>query len=439
MASRRGIRSFLGSFISVFAITAYGCATTTVSPPKEVERNKGIEIVTTITGPIAPVTIETTAGYSLVPSSYASLPAWQSSNFSAARLSFLETCKKWSQLSTERQLSKSAPYGGTISDWMAACLGLKAVVEPDAIASVFEEEFTPYLVNTNDASSKLTGYFEPELEAKYSAEGKFSQSVPGIPSDLVRVEPSKFNKNFSKGKVWGRVINGDLELYPDRKDIIDEPDKALGFVTPGELFYLQIQGSGRLKFPDGRVTRAAFAAHNHKPFVSIARHLIDTGKIEPHQAGMGSILNWMEEVGSKAARDAMNVNPRYVWFTPQELIDPNKGPNGAQGVPLTPMASMAIDPRFHPYGVPIFIDTRVPSEAGDWKGTEFSSLVIAQDTGGAIKGILRGDLFFGWGKAAGGRAASMNHPVDMWVLLPKRLADKMTQDQLAKYSETQNG
>ncbi len=437
MASRRGFRSFLGSIVSVFAVTAYGCATTDVSSPKEASAEP--EIVTTITGPNTPVEIVTDAGYSLIPTNFSGLPAWQSTNFSSARLSFLASCKKWSKQDTEKQLSKSAPYGGIISDWMGACLGLKAVVEPDAIADVFQAEFTPYLIKPKNASSKLTGYFEPELEAKYSPQGKFTKSVPGIPEDLVRVDPSKFEKKFSSGKVWGRVKDGELELYPDRKDIIDDPKKALGFVTPGELFYLQIQGSGRIKFPDGRVIRAAFAAHNHKAFVSIARHLIDSGQIQPHQAGMGSILKWMDEVGPIKAQDAMNVNPRYVWFTPQELLDPNKGPNGAQGVALTPMASMAVDPRYHPYGAPIFIDTRIPSEPGDWKGTEFSSLVIAQDTGGAIKGILRGDLFFGWGHKAGGRAASMNHDVDMWVLLPKRLAEKMADAQIRKNSEMSNG
>ncbi len=428
MASRWGFRSVLRCVTAIFAVTAYGCATTTVSPPETGVPNT--QATTVITGPKNPVELQTASGYSMVPKSFSDLPAWQKTDFISARSAFLESCQSWSKRDGYKLISTSAPYSGTVSDWMPACTSIQAATDTRMIAKVFETEFTPYFINPTDKQSKLTGYFEPELEVRYRPEAGFSQAVPGIPEDLVRVDPSEFDPKFAKGKVWGRVIEGELEFYPDRKDIIDEPSKALGYASPGEIFYLQIQGSGRLKFPDGRVIRAAFAAHNHKPFVSIARHLIDTGQIQTHQAGMNSILNWMDEVGPQIAQDAMNVNPRYVWFTPQEIKDPSKGPNGAQGIPLTAMASMAVDPRYHAYGAPIFIDTKVPAIPGDWKGREFRNLVIAQDTGGAIKGILRGDLFFGSGDDAGGRAASMNHDVAMWVLLPKSVASAMTEAQL---------
>lgn len=363
------------------------------------------------------------------------MPNWLDTDFVSARSAFLESCGRWEKRSLDALISKSAPYSGTVGEWLPSCEQIRSATSKEDIVKVFEDNFTPFSVEPEENTSKLTGYFEPELEVRYSPEPGFTKSVPGIPADLIRAEPAKFDKKFSRGKVWGRVVSGELELYPDREFIVDAPEKALAYANAGEVFYLQIQGSGRLKFPDGRVLRAAFAAHNHKPFVSIARHLIDTGKIERHQAGMKSILNWLDTVGPDAAQTAMNVNPRYVWFAPQELTDPSKGPNGAQGVPLTPMSSMAVDPRYHPYGTPIFIDTKVPITPGDWKGAEYQNLVIAQDTGGAIKGILRGDLFFGWGDEAGGRAASMNHNLKMWVLLPKTVANNMTEAQIAAIDE----
>jgi len=357
---------------------------------------------------------------------FSKLSGWSTSDLDAAALSFLESCKKWSGFSSDRRLSTKLEYAGKIADWEQPCRDIEIALSSGAeVKTALEDSFIALQVTPTTDKSKLTGYFEPELQARYSPAAGFSKAVPGVPSDLVRAEPSKFDSRFSGGKIWGRLVNGELDFYPERKDIVDRHEKALGYANAGEVFYLQIQGSGRLKFPDGRVVRAAFAAHNHRPFMSIARHLIDTGEIEKHQAGMRSILNWMDQVGPVKAKAAMDVNPRYVWFHAEEITDPNKGPKGAQGVPLTPMASMAVDPRYYAYGMPIFIDTKIPSEPGDWKGESFQSLVIAQDTGGAIKGEIRGDLFFGWGAEAGGRAASMNHTVDMTVLLPKQLAKRM--------------
>lgn len=427
MAPSGSFRSLLGASIGVFAVAAYGCTTTATSPPIKVKQPEAIAV---ITGPVSPVTIKTKAGFIMEPASFDDISGWTETDVHSARNSFLETCNRWTRLKPDRPLSFSAPYGGTIGQWLPICKKLENIVEADDILPFFETQFTPLFIKPETEKSKLTGYFEPELEVRYFPEPGFTKAVPGIPGDLIRAEPSKFEKKFPSGKMWGRVVNGELEKYPDRSEIYDSPDKALGYASAGKVFYLQIQGSGRLRFPDGRTVRAAFAAHNHKPFVSIARHLIDTGQIETHQAGMNSILNWMEEVGPEIAQSAMNVNPRYVWFAPEEIKDPNKGPKGAQGVPLTPMSSMAVDPRYHPYGVPIFLDTKVPSQPGDWKGQPYRNLVIAQDTGGDIKGILRGDLFFGWGDTAGGRAASMNHDVAMWALLPKGLVKEMTEKQM---------
>ncbi len=427
MAFDRSLRSLLGGVLCLAAVLA-ACS----SPQSPTAR-------TVIQGPTTPPTPEPDVGFPIAPVRFADVPGWGASDLKPAHSAFMETCASLRRRSPAAHFALKASYGGLVQDWLPACDRMEAAIgDSEAIRTAIEESFVAYMVDPEGPESKLTGYFEPELEVRRYPEPGFTKAVPGIPFDLVRADPSDFDQKYPKGKIWGRVSDGVLEYYPPRAEIIDDPATALAYADPGEVFYLQIQGSGRLKFPDGRVMRAAFAAHNHRPFVSIARHLIDTGEIEIHQAGMGSILNWMRQVGSERAQAAMNVNPRYVWFTPQEITDPNKGPNGAAGVPLMPMGSMAVDPKYHPYGALMFIDTKVPAHPGDWQGTTYQSLVVAQDTGGAIKGLKRGDLFFGWGKEAGGRAASMNHPVDMWILLPKALSNRMVVEQ-TRASKTHDG
>lgn len=366
------------------------------------------------------------AGF-LVTTDFEKLPHWNESDFLAVSTAFATSCKRMSTQPAQSRLSESAPYGGVVADWLPVCQALSNAELDSSEKSrfFFESHFTPFHVGDSSDPSKLTGYFEPELEVRYAPEPGFERAIPAKPSDLVEVDLARFGERFGRGKVWGKVVNERLDLYPQRADIVDEPDRAIAYADPADVFYLQIQGSGRLTFPDGRVLRAGFAAHNSRPFKSIARHLISQGEIDVSEAGMSGVKAWMKRAGPEAAQQAMNINPRYVWFGAQEITDPNIGPKGAQGVPLTPLGSVAIDPSFHPYGVPIFLDTRLPQYAGDWTGAPFRHLVVAQDTGGAIRGLRRGDLFFGWGDDAGGRAASMNHDVDMWVLLPRELANRM--------------
>ncbi|MEM6626995.1 MAG: MltA domain-containing protein [Pseudomonadota bacterium] len=358
----------------------------------------------------------------LVAAEFEDLPGWDAADAVSALAAFRKSCEKWVASDVDRPVTSRASYGGKIADWTPACEAAGGdVATQDAARAYFEAWFSPLEVAPNADTSKLTGYFEPELMARRAPEPGFDAAIPGPPDDLVSVNLGDFDESLGTRRFWGQVKGGRLRLYPPRADIVDDPARALGFADPGDVFYLQIQGSGRVSFPDGETIRAAFAAHNNRPFGSIARYLIDQGEITRSQAGMSGVKAWMAAAGSLRAQHAMNQNPRYVWFR-AETLDPALGPKGAQGVPLTPMASMAVDPNFHPYGAPIFIDTRAPVEPGDWEGAPFQTLVIAQDTGGAITGVRRGDLFFGWGDEAGGRASSMNHEMRMWTLLPKSLA-----------------
>lgn len=190
----------------------------------------------------------------------------------------------------------------------------------------------------------------------------------------------------------------------------------LAWGRPIDVFFMQIQGSGRLVFDDGSQRRAAFAAHNGHPYVSIGRLLLDRGELPPGQASKQHIEDWLRRNGPAAWTPLFNENPRYVFFDLQDIPDPNAGPLGSQGVPLTPMGSLAVDPAFHAWGVPVFVRGEVSGQ-GLWSG-----LLIAQDAGGAITGPVRGDLFFGWGYEAGETAGRQNSFARWHILLPERLA-----------------
>ncbi len=359
------------------------------------------------------------------PANFEDLPGWENSDLGPAYRAFRESCVRILKRDPDAPLSKTARYGGQVRDWRPVCEVMKVLPEGQDLHASFETLFRPVRIEGEGTTSKLTGYFEPELKVSYFPTPGHTQAVPGLPDDMVRVTLDDFGPDLGSGTFWGRLRQGRLKPYPDRADIVDDPKRALAWAHPADVFYLQIQGSGRLTFPDGKVQRAAFAAHNSKPFKSTARYLIDKGEITASEAGITGVRAWMDRAGSVKAKDAMDANPRYVWFKAETIADPAKGPRGAEGTPLTPLGSMAVDPAYHPYGAPIFLDTRIPSQPGDWQGQAFQQLVIAQDTGGAIRGDLRGDLFFGWGNDAGARAGNQNHAVAMWALLPRKLADAM--------------
>ncbi len=369
--------------------------------------------------PAAPDT-ETDA-FQRIPLGWDELPNWRVTDIAPAIEAFSRTCDVFSRQDPEKPLSQDAEYGGTVSDWLPACSVLPKYLDVDQPHRFFEDYFTPFEVVTDDETNRLTGYFEPELAVSERQTDRFSAPIPTRPDDLVEVRLGEFDDGLSGKTIWGQVEGGKLMLYPERRNIATEPEKALAWADPADVFFLQIQGSGRLRFPDGRVVRAGFDSHNHRPFESLANHLIRTGEIERSQASMQGIRNWMARVGEDRAQAAMNINPRFVFFRARDVASPELGPEGAAGIPLTPMGSVAVDLGIHPPGMPFFLETTIPDAGEDWRGTDQSLLLIAQDTGGAIKGIRRGDIFFGSGDEAGKAAGRMNYPGRFFVFLPQDL------------------
>lgn len=246
----------------------------------------------------------------------------------------------------------------------------------------------------------LTGYYEPHFEARRQPDGEFKSPLHRPPADLLQRRP-----------YWTRQ---QLDTVREAREALRGRELAY-LRDPIDVLVLQIQGSGRLTVtePDGRqrTVRLGFAAHNDHPYGSVGRWLIDQGHLSAAQATWPGIKDWLQR-HPRRVQEVIWKNPRVVFFKEEPLTDPHLGPRGAMGVPLTPLRSVAVDPRSVPYGTALWIHSHSPGIQ------PIQRVVMAQDTGGAITGAVRGDYFWGWGDEAGERAGRMKGRLQMWALWP---------------------
>lgn len=355
--------------------------------------------------------------------SFETLPGWSDSDPRAALDAFRRSCARLAALSDETPLSVRVSYAGTAGEWRRAC-ALSALEAGSAAAAreAFEAAFRPVAISAPDAvSGMITGYYEPEVAVRRAPDSEFSQPLRARPDDLLTADLGAFDDRLAGQRIVGRADGRSFIPYRARGEIEAQDHGApLAWGRPVDVFFLQIQGSGRLVWEDGATARAAFAAHNGLPYTSIGRVLIDRGEMDLSDASKDGIEAWLEDAGPDAARALFNENPRYAFFAIEALDDPTLGPRGAAGIHLTPMASIAADPAFHPFGVPVWLQASLP-DAPNWAG-----LVVTQDTGGAITGPLRADLFYGWGETAERRAGSTRAQASWTVLLPVAIAERLT-------------
>lgn len=344
------------------------------------------------------------------PEIFSRLPGWSEADLAPGLSALRRSCALFEARPANEPLSPNAQWAGTTADWQPACAALDVIADENSARAVIEALFTPVEVVDPAGAPRFTGYFEPTYPARRVPTPPFTEPVPGRPSDLVVVD----------GNVRQVLPNGSTRPYPSRAEITLSGVFPLAYAHPADVFFLQIQGSGRLVLEDGQTLRAAYAANNGQPFRSTANWLLARGWITRSEASMTGIRAWMDRTSSQRVRQAMNANPRFVFFDLLPEGDPSLGPNGSLGVPLTPLGSMAVDSSLHPSGIPMFVETQAPGLGGAWSG-----LLVAQDTGGAIKGPVRGDIFFGTGPDAGAAADTVNAPGRLWVLLPRRLAERI--------------
>ncbi|MEW6707365.1 MAG: MltA domain-containing protein [Pseudomonadota bacterium] len=323
-----------------------------------------------------------------VAASYTELPGWQQDTLRDTWIALLRGCEKPSpSFGGFCQRARSAPSGddALLREWM-------------------QQHLQPYRVESLDgrAEGLLTGYFEPLVDASRRPQGPFRVALHAPPPDLGTRKP-----------YWTRQ---QLDTLPAAKAALKGREIAW-LSDPLDLLVLQIQGSGRLRISDGNgrveTVRMAYAGHNDQPYKSVGRWLIERGELQPDQASWPAIRDWARRNPARL-NEMLWANPRVVFFREEPLHDPQIGPKGAQGVPLTPGRSLAVDPQSVPYGTPVWIDSTEPLST-----TPLRRLVVAQDTGSAITGAVRGDFFCGWGPEAEAMAGRMKQPLRMWVLWPK--------------------
>ena len=275
----------------------------------------------------------------------------------------------------------------------------------------FAEWFTAYAVFDDEGrDGTFTGYYEAELKGSWARHGPYRTPIYARPDDLVTVDYGK-----EGGHTIGRIANGRLVPYPSRAEIDTGALAGWGLEIlwvddAVDAFFLHIQGSGRVVMEDGAVVRLGFAAKNGHPYTAIGRELVAEGAIAAADVSMQTIRAWLADNPSRAPA-VMARNASYIFF--RRLA--GEGPIGAQGVPLTPGRSLAVDPKFVPLGAPVWIDTVDPIAPE----MPLRRLVVAQDTGSAIVGPVRGDLFWGFGERAAMRAGRMKGRGRLFVLLPR--------------------
>jgi len=394
-------------------LTLAACASTRPAPIIGVGPGK-----TPTRPPVSPTQPPVPQEFALTPVGFDSIPGWSAADMAPALAAFGRQCQSWGQRAANAPLS-GGRYGGAVSDWSNACAAA-TTIQPGQERWFFEAYFEPQFVR-GPGEAKLTAYFEPVINASRDWSPAFTEPLLKRPPDMVTVDLGAFADAYDSETLRGapRTLNGKLNgdriiPYPKRESITPYVGQIIGYAHPADVYNLQVQGSGRLRFGDGTEARAQFAAQNGYKWNSALGALRNSGRLpSPTWSGFRA---WLDQNPAEQ-KSALNADPSYVFFAEEAVTDYTAGPKGAANIPLTPMGSIAVDPAFHPYGAVVFV-------SGDYQGGAFQRLFVAQDTGGAIRrGPNRGDVFVGTGPEAGAFAERMNSASPQWwTLLPKRFA-----------------
>ncbi len=307
--------------------------------------------------------------------------------------------------------------------WQPVCAaaGKVGTQTPDALRAWFTTQFQPWMMVNADGSltGMITGYYEPVLQGSRKPSRQNPYPVYGPPDDLITVDLSELYPELKNLRLRGRLEGKKIVPYYARADWDQQKSKhsqkVVAWVSNAiDLFFMQVQGSGQVALSDGSRIRLGYADQNGHPYRSIGRWLIDQGEITIEQASMQGIKEWAR-LNPQRLNELLNQNPSMVFF--RELPLTGKGPLGAMGIPLTPERSLAVDPRYIPLGAPVWLVTTRPNS-----DQSLARLMLAQDTGGAIRGAVRGDYYWGSGTDAGNVAGKMRQTGRLWVLMPKGFA-----------------
>jgi len=350
---------------------------------------------------------------------FTDLKGWSDDHQAEALAAFLRSCPSLELTGASNSGKGDPDIGfGSRADWQTACAEAKTVPAGDDAASraFFEQRFRVYEASNNGQVQGLfTGYYVPELKGSLRKSPQFHVPLYRVPDDLITADLGLFRDDWKGIHIAGKIEKNIFRPYDDRaaidKGALAGRNLEIVYVNdPVDAFFLHIQGSGRITLDDGGAMNIGYGASNGRQYVAIGKELVAHGALTKDDLTMQSIRAWLE-AHPNDAQAIMDSNPSYVFF--REI----KGdfPLGAEGVALTPERSLAVDHRFIPYGVPVWLDAGDPMQT--YK--PLRQLMVAQDTGGAITGPVRGDIFFGFGKDAADRAGAMKQPGHYYLLLPK--------------------
>lgn len=351
--------------------------------------------------------------------SFKDLPGWGHDDLLTFTQAMAKSCARIERRAASDPLGK-IEQAGTFGDWQVICRGLQKVNsrDPRDLQQYIESVLIPYEVRAGQEPEGLfTGYYEASLRGSLQKNGPYRYPLHKRPDDLVMVHLGEFRDHLKGERIAGRVINGTLKPYEERSEIMagawPHNEEVLVWVDDAvDAFFVQIQGSGVVQLDNGGIMRIGYAGQNGHPYYAIGRELIKRGALEKEDVSMQSIRSWLA-ANPELADEIMNTNRSYVFF--RELD--TEGPVGGEGVVLTAGRSLAIDHTKIPYGVPLWVDIEKPAPGI----TALRKLMMAQDTGGAIRGPVRGDVFWGYGDQAEELAGPMKAKGRYWVLLPKLL------------------
>jgi len=327
---------------------------------------------------------------------FSDLPGWSGAQLEPSLRAFIAGCARFKRVC---EVARGIPAG-----------------DEQAARRFFESEFTPYAIVSSVSGERgmITGYYEPIITGSRTPGPVQRFPIFGVPQDLVVVDLGTISPETRSLRLRGRLDGRRLVPYYSRGEIDARgeafPAPVLAWSSdPVELFFLQIQGSGQVQLDNGERIRVGFADQNGHPYRSLGRYLVDRGEMLLEQASMQGIKAWAAANPQKL-QEALNQNPSYVFF---RELPPTDGPIGALGVPLHAERSLAVDRRYVPLGTPVYLATTFPLSE-----EPLERLMAAHDTGGAIRGVVRGDFFWGTGVEAGAQAGRMRQQGRMWLLWP---------------------
>jgi membrane-bound lytic murein transglycosylase A len=352
----------------------------------------------------------------LSPVSFSDLPGWNDDHISEAIPALARSCAVILKKGPNGPVGTNpAGAGGLARDWQPACTALaRSTPSDDASARAFlQQYFRPYAA---EGAGLFTGYYEAELRGSTSQNGIYQTPLYAQPDDLIHADLGDFKPELHGQHIVGKVVGKNMKPYDARAEIaqgslVGRAHVLIWVDDPVDAFFLEVQGSGRIRLTDGSVTRVGYDGANGRAYVAIGRALSDKGLIEK-PVTMQKIKAWLAAHPDRM-QEILDLNPSYVFFKTQDNLAESSGPIGAEGLALTPRRSMAVDPAFVPLGAPVWLDTT------DGHGNPFRHLMVAQDTGGAIKGPVRGDIFWGAGSEAEAEAGMTQGQGRIYLLLPQ--------------------